>query len=403
MSWDSIEFAKAIRKTKIGRNQQILSSDIKATGLVPVVDQGQEFIAGYSDEEHKVIRDDLPLVIFGDHTRCVKYVDFPFIIGADGTKVLKPDTDLFDPKFFYFAVLGLNVPNRGYNRHFSLLKEKFLPCPDKDEQRKIAAVLGLVQRAIEQQEQLIALTAELKKALLHKLFTEGLRGEPQKQTEIGPVPESWELVRCEELCEMITVGVVVKPASHYVATGVPAFRSFNVHEDRLVTNDLVYFSQTVNDTTLAKSKLRVGDVLVVRTGYPGTSCVVPKEYDGANCIDLVIVRPKVGVICAGYLSRFFNAPAGKSQAVASKHGLAQQHLNVSAVKRTLVPVPSLAEQDEIDSALATLQQKITLISAKKETLTDLFRTILHQLMTARIRVHELNLDEIVVGDDVEAA
>ena len=358
------------------------------------MDQGQEFIAGYSDEEQKVICDDLPLVIFGDHTRCVKYVDFPFILGADGTKALKPETKLFDPKFFYYAVLGLNIPNRGYNRHFSLLKEKSLPHPDIDEQRKIAAVLGLVQRAIEQQERLIALTTELKKALLHKLFTEGLRGEPQKQTEIGPVPESWELVRCEELCEMITVGVVVKPASHYVATGVPAFRSFNVHEDRLVTNDLVYFSQTVNDTTLAKSKLRVGDVLVVRTGYPGTSCVVPKEHDGANCIDLVIVRPKVEVICAGYLSRFFNAPAGKSQAVASKHGLAQQHLNVSAVKRTLVPVPSLAEQDEIDSALATLQRKITLISAKKATLTDLFRTLLHQLMTARIRVHNLDLPEL---------
>ena len=65
------------------------------------------------------------------------------------------------------------------------------------EQRKIAAVLGLVQRAIEQQERLIALTTELKKALLHKLFTEGLRGEPQKQTEIGPVPESWEVVPLE--------------------------------------------------------------------------------------------------------------------------------------------------------------------------------------------------------------
>jgi type I restriction enzyme S subunit len=186
MSWDCIEFAKAIRKAKIGRNQQIFSSDIKAIGRFPVVDQGQEFIAGYSDEEHKVVRDDLPLVIFGDHTRCVKYVDFPFIIGADGTKVLKPDTELFDPKFFYFAVLGLNVPNRGYNRHFSLLKEKFLPRPAKNEQRKIAAVLGVVQRAIEQQERLIGLTTELKKALLHKLFTEGLRGEPQKQTEIGP-------------------------------------------------------------------------------------------------------------------------------------------------------------------------------------------------------------------------
>ena len=100
------------------------------------------------------------------------------------------------------------------------------------------------------------------------------------------------------------------------------------------------------------------------------------------------------MIRSGFLSRFFNAPAGKSQAVASKHGLAQQHLNVSAVKRTLVPVPSLVEQDEIDSVLATVQRKIALISAKKETLADLFRSLLHQLMTAQIRVNDLKLDDL---------
>ena len=293
----------------------------------------------------------------------------------------------------YLTGLGGRAAQAGFNKG-EVSRFKF-PLPPLPEQRKIAGVLGVVQRAMEQQERLLALTAELKKALLHKLFTEGLRGEPQKQTEIGPVPESWDLVPCQDLCEMITVGVVVKPASHYVEKGVPAFRSFNVQEDRLATNDLVYFSETANDTTLAKSKLSAGDVLVVRTGYPGTSCVVPKEYHGANCIDLVIVRPKAGVIRSGFLSRYFNAPAGKSQAVAAKHGLAQQHLNVSAVKRTLVPVPSLEEQDEIDSELATVQRKIALITAKKDILTALFRTLMHQLMTAQIRVHDLDLEGLL--------
>jgi type I restriction enzyme S subunit len=193
----------------------------------------------------------------------------------------------------------------------SLLKTLVVPVPPLAEQRKIAGVVGLVQRALEQQERLIALITELKKALLHQLFTQGLRGEPQKQTEIGPVPESWEVRPCEELCEMITVGVVVKPASHYVESGVPAFRSMNVREDRLEVTELVFFSQETNDTILAKSKLRTGDVLIVRTGYPGTSCVVPEEYDGANCIDLVIARPRLKVIQSGFLSRFFNSDAGK--------------------------------------------------------------------------------------------
>jgi len=100
-SWRYIEFPETIRRTTVGRENQILSADIQATGRFPVVDQGQAFISGYSDAVERVIGDDLPLVIFGDHTRCLKYVDFPFILGADGTKVLKPEEDLFDAKFFY--------------------------------------------------------------------------------------------------------------------------------------------------------------------------------------------------------------------------------------------------------------------------------------------------------------
>ncbi|MBI3247977.1 MAG: restriction endonuclease subunit S [Deltaproteobacteria bacterium] len=288
----------------------------------------------------------------------------------------------------------------------SILERLPLVIPPLAEQQKIAEVLGLVQRALEQQARLIALTTELKKALLHQLFTQGLRGEPQKQTDIGPVPESWELRACDELCEMITVGVVVKPASHYVKSGVPAFRSMNVREDRLEVTELVYFSQETNDTILAKSKLQTGDVLIVRTGYPGTSCVVPEEYHGANCIDLVIARPQLKVIQSGFLSRFFNSDAGKRQALSAKHGLAQQHLNVGAVKRTLIPVPQLGEQREIDAALAIVERKLALHMSKHAALTALFRTLLHQLMTAEVRVHDVDLSDLGVdcetGDKPEA-
>jgi len=279
------------------------------------------------------------------------------------------------------------------------LKGFLIPIPPVAEQRKIAAILWLLQWAIEQQDRLIALTVELKSALMDKLFTEGLRAEPQKQTEIGPLPESWTLKPCNDVCKAITVGVVVRPASHYADSGVPAFRSFNVREDCLEATDLVYFSSVDNDGKLAKSKLLRGDVLIVRTGYPGTSCVVPAKYEGANCIDLVIARPKDLEIRSGFLSRFFNSNAGKRQTVAAKHGLAQQHLNVGAVKRTLVPIPKLDEQDDVNLVLSAVDRRIQIARSRESLLKDLYHTLLHQLMTAQIRVHDLDLACLNLGTD----
>ena len=326
----------------------------------------------------------------------------------------KPDLDpeflshFFQSRAYWRQVDGNKNANLKKGVSGSILKGLLVPKPSLAEQRQIARVLSAVQRAIERQERLIALTAELKNALMHHLFTHGTRGEPLKQTEIGPVPKSWTLRPCDDICEEISVGVVVRPRSYYVEAGVPAFRSFNVREDRLETADLVYFSKESNDGTLSKSKLRGGDILIVRTGYPGTSCVVPAQYDGSNCIDIVFARAGPRVI-SEFLSRFFNSSAGKSQAMAAKHGLAQQHLNVGAVKRVQVPVPTLEEQREIVAALATLDAKRALHGRSAGAHRSLFRTLLHQLMTAQIRVHDLDLSALdsvavePVADAVEVA
>lgn len=313
-------------------------------------------------------------------------IDTTFFITAEDA----PDTDI---EFLFYLLRHLDLTRitgdvgvPGLNREMAYREIVTFPVQIA-EQKKIAHILSTVQRAIEAQERIIQTTTELKKALMHKLFTEGLHNERQKQTEIGPVPESWEVVRCEEVCRKISVGIVVRPSSYYVTQGVPAFRSQNVREDRIQPEPMVYISEESNDGPVKKSKLSAGDVLIVRTGYPGTSCVVPPEYDGANCIDLVFVRPDAARVRSHYLSRFFNSNAAKAQVQARKIGLAQQHFNVGAVKTTLMPLPSLDEQDEIISNLELIDTKHNNAIAKRTTLQALFRTLLHELMSAEIRVH----------------
>ena len=235
----------------------------------------------------------------------------------------------------------------------------------------------------------------LKRAAMRTLFTRGLRGEAQKETEIGPVPESWKTWECNDVALRITVGVVVKPASHYVEQGVPAFRSLNVREDHLDTTDLVYFSNEENDGALSKSKLASGDVLVVRTGYPGTSCVVSEEFEGSNCIDLVIISTNRQYALPEFLSRFLNSNSGKAQARAAKHGLAQQHLNVGALKKLKVPLPpTFDEQREVVHVLEAIDRKIDLHRRKRAVLEELFKALLHKLMTGEILVEDLDLSSL---------
>ena len=303
-----------------------------------------------------------------------------------------PDTDL---EFLFYLLRHIDLTRitgdvgvPGLNREMAYMEPVHFPAA-LPEQKKIAHILSTVQRAIEAQERIIQTTTELKKATMHKLFTEGLRNEPQKQTEIGPVPESWEVVRCEDVCETISVGIVVKPSSYYVANGVPAFRSQNVREDRIQSEPMVYISEEANNGPVKKSKLSAGDVLIVRTGYPGTSCVVPPEFDGSNCIDLIFVRPNKAKLRSHYLSRFFNSDAAKVQVQVGKIGLAQQHFNVGAAKNTQVPLPPTDQQDEIVAHLELIDSKHALATSKRNALRDLFRTLLHELMTAKIRVNTL--------------
>ncbi|MGI9574207.1 restriction endonuclease subunit S [Alloalcanivorax xenomutans] len=117
---------------------KIPQKEYETSGVYPVVDQGADLIGGYTNDEGKVINLRRPVVVFGDHTKCFKYLPFPFAPGADGVKVLIPKGEV-DGKYLFYACKALQLPDRGYSRHFSFLKKCKFPLPPKDEQRDIVA------------------------------------------------------------------------------------------------------------------------------------------------------------------------------------------------------------------------------------------------------------------------
>lgn len=189
-----------------------------------------------------------------------------------------------------------------------------------------------------------------------------------KQTEVGILPEEWMTKSCAEISDLITVGIVVRPTQYYARNGVPALRSANVREAGIDPTHLVFITEGAH-ALLSKSRVRSGDMLTVRTGYPGTSAVVPPEFDGANCIDVLITRPGK-TVSPIFLAAWVNSPFGKAQVLRNQGGLAQQHFNVGELRALVVALPpTKAEQEAIAEALSdadALIESLEQLVAKKQ-------------------------------------
>jgi len=188
---------------------------------------------------------------------------------------------------------------------------------------------------------------------------------------------------CDDLCSEITVGVVVKPASYYVTDGVPALRSLNILSNKLNLDDLVYFSEDSN-ALLSKTRLRDGDVLVVRSGTPGTACAVPPSAIGFNCIDLIIIRPKKQLVLSKYLAFYLNSFQGKRQLSRRSGGLAQQHVNVGAIRTVEVPIISANQQNLAIEKISTCILQIEEAVQHVDTTKNLRSSVLNSILTPSI-------------------
>lgn len=279
------------------------------------------------------------------------------------------------------------IPNLSSSR----LREFIIPVPERNEQQKIAAVLLKIQKAIEIQESIIEKTRELKKSTLHHVFTHGLRGEKLKETEIGPMPESWELLLLESVLKLAQYGLSVRGLSN---GQYPILRMNCQFDGQVHLNDLQYVN--LDKDIFEKFKMTDGDVLFNRTNsweLVGRTAIYHSSETAVFASYLIRLKLDEEKINPDFLNHYFNMDATQQRlkSLASR-GVSQSNISASKLKTFQVPVPKLNEQLEIIKILRTIDQKIILHTAKKSALQDLFKTMLNKLMTGEIRVKDLDID-----------
>ena len=387
--WSQTTVGDCLEPLALRKTPKVLSRDYKSTGSFPIVDQGQNLIAGWTDDGGGLISTSLPVVIFGDHTRAFKYVDFPFVRGADGTQVLRPKPGI-DPLFFYYACKAIDLPSRGYNRHFRVLKEKEIPTPPLHEQRSIAHALRRVDDATSFQDQQIRTLADLKRAAMRTLFTRGLRGEAQKETEIGPIPESWEITAIVDVAVTTQYGLSVRGR---VSGTYPILR-MNCQEDGKVHYRDIQFVD-LDSESYDRFRVKPGDLLFNRTNsidLVGRMAIVEDDRPAVFASYLVRLVVDANRCIPEFLNYFMNWPRtqGEIKKLASR-AVGQANINATKLRTVLFPLPAIDEQRDIVAVLDVIDRKINLHRRKRAVLEELFKALLHKLMTGESRVNELEL------------
>lgn len=355
-----------------------------------------------------MISTNLPLTIFGDHTRHTKFISFPFIAGADGTQLIKAK-DALDDKFFFYLVSWAagKIGNYGYDRHFKHLKEFHCDYPEsKPEQTKIAEILSTVDRAIEQTEALIAKQQRIKTGLMQDLLTRGidehgnLRSEKThqfKDSPLGRVPVEWDHK------ELGHVAYVTKLAGFeftnyfdYKAGGeIIALRALNIKNEHLDLSDIQRISKTTSDKLL-RSKIFADDILITYIGAYIGDVLRIRENDKYH------LAPNIAKVVAGkslepsYLEVLLRSSLVQKQIKNLTATTATPSLTMTQIRTLLFAVPrSKDEQTKIAARQHSITVALDTENSKAQKLHRIKTALMQDLLTGKKRVTPLLADTMV--------
>lgn len=376
------------------KQYQILESEVKQDGRFPVISQSKAYSIGFTDSEEKLYRHEDPVVIFGDHTTEIKFVDFDFVVGADGVKIFKPITSVITAKFLFYVLQFYSRDLHkvgGYSRHYKFIKNNPIPLPPLAEQERIVAkieeLLPLVSEYDEVENRISALNTEFHDKLRKSILQQAVQGklterdpsdEPaielldciraekaelisegkiNKERKLSPIsddeipfelPDKWQWVRFSELMHGISTGPFgsMLHKEDYVPEGIPVVNPANIINGGIIPLQSMMISE-ITAQRLSSYRLTTGMIVMGRRGEMGRCAIVGEAENGWLCGTGSFFMTPSPFVYSLYLILFFASPYAKNYLGGASIGETMNNLNHNILKSIPVPLPPFAEQQRI--------------------------------------------------------
>ena len=376
VGWQTRPFEDCIKK--VAYTPKIQRKDFLNDGIYPIISQEYEFINGYWDNEADLFNVTTPIVVFGDHTKVLKYVDFDFVLGADGVKLLQPRDFLF-PKFFFYQLQTSKLDSLGYARHYKLLKELEIAYPARPEQKRIVGILDEafdgIATAKANAENNLKNARALFESHLQSVFTRSGQEWLKRKKPLA------------DLCELIV------DCEHKTApkqeVGIPSIRTPNIGKGKLLLNDVYRVSEETYRDWTRRAEPLPGDLILAREAPAGNVAVIPENLKVCLGQRTVLIRPRRNVFEPEFLALLLLQPRMQQKLLAHSRGATVQHVNMKDIRALDVGgIPPLSVQRDIVAVVGRASHEserlATLYQRKLAALEALKKSLLHQAFSGEL-------------------
>jgi len=360
---------------------KIKKRDYIEEGATPIIDQGKELIGGYSNIEDGFYKRN-SYIVFGDHTRILKYIDFPAFIGADGVKILNNiNEEVAITKYLYYFLNTVSIPDTGYNRHFKFLKEIIIPVPKIDVQIEIVNLLDKTINVIDKRQQQIEALSALKQNIFLDMFG-----------SVKTNKHKFKVAKLGDYISLVTSGSTPRGGrKSYLNEGIPLIRSQNVLWNELRLEDVVFISGETHNN-MKRSQLNNRDVLLNITGASiGRSVVYEGESYDANVNQHVCIIRLNKYINPYYLSYYFTNDDFQQNVVSKNIGATRQAFNYTQIKNFDILVPNISLQNDFEDKVNEINKQISVLAKSLDQINLLYDSILYKAFNGELFKEDINI------------